>query len=310
MSAMADAQTYSFSSGKYRAEVVSTGAGLRLLEFDSSALTETWEAGTKPPLSAGLVLAPWPNRVADGTFSFGGVEHHLEITEPARNNASHGFVRRVEWTLVDRTESKVEQSVEVGLHQGWPYPLTLNVIHELTPDGLVVTTTAKNTGSVAAPFALGFHTFVRVGDVPLDECTLEFSAGTRLPLETTRLLPQGTSVPTAGTEYDFHEPKSLKGVLLDTPFSAETPDALGRARHFLRAPDGTATVLWTDREFGWVQVFTADPINDQAYPNRGRALAIEPMTAPPNALNSGIDLTIIEPGSSWTGSWGMGRETP
>jgi aldose 1-epimerase len=305
MAAMADSESYRLTSGRYRAEIASTGAGLRMLEFDNSPMTETWEMGAKPPLSAGLVLAPWPNRVADGKFTFDGVENELEITEPSRNNASHGFVRRVDWTLVERTPARVEQSVEVGLHKGWPYALTVTVAHELTEDGLVVTATAKNTGATDAPYGMGFHTFLRVGDVPLDDCTLEFSAGTRLQLDPVRNLPNGPSVPTAGSEYAFHEPRLLKDVWLDTPFSAEVPDEDGKARHYLRAPDGTATVLWTDREFDWVQVFTADPAHDQAYPDRGRALAVEPMTCPPDAFNSAIDLLVLKPGESWSGSWGM-----
>lgn len=305
MAAMAEPQSYSLASGKYRAEVASTGAGLRVLEYDGSPLTETWEVGTKPPLSAGLVLAPWPNRVADGRFTFAGTEHQLEITEPSRGNASHGFVRRAEWTLVTKTASRVEQSVEVGTHDGWPFQLTVTVVHELTDDGLVVTASATNGGDTDAPYGMGFHTFVRVGDVPLDECTLEFSAGTRLQLDPVRNLPNGPSVPTAGSDFDFSSPRILKDVWLDTPFSAELPDADGRALHILRAPDGAASVLWTDREFDWVQVFTADPGHDQAYPDRGRALAVEPMTCPPDAFNSGIDLIVLKPGESWTGTWGM-----
>lgn len=305
MAAMADAQTYELTHGKYRADVVSTGAGLRKLEYDGSPLTETWEAGTKPPLSAGLVLAPWPNRVADGKFTFDRAEYQLEITDPAKNNASHGFVRRVDWTLVDHGASRVEQSVDIGVHQGWPFEITVNVVHELTAGGLVVTASATNTGDVDAPYGMGFHSFVRVGDVPLDECTLEFSAGTRMPIDPKRSLPIPPSVAIADTDFDFRAPKLLEGVWLDTPFSAELPDETGRAYHVLRGPDGTATALWTDREFDWVQIFTADPKNDQAYPDRGRALAIEPMTCPPDAFNSEIDLLVLGPGKSWTGTWGM-----
>ncbi|WP_042940121.1 aldose 1-epimerase family protein [Rhodococcus sp. AW25M09] len=308
MADMADTQTYSLNSGKYRADISAVGAGLRVLEYDGAPLTETWEAGTKPPLSAGLVLAPWPNRTADGTFTFGGVDHRMEITEPSRNNASHGFVRRVAWALVERTDSRVEQSADVGTHPGWPFSLTVTVVHELSADGLTVTASATNTGDTSAPFGMGFHTYARVGDVPLDECTLEFSAGTRLPLDPVRNLPVGTSVPTADTEYDFRQARSLQGVQLDTPFSASLPDVDGRANHVLRGPDGAATVLWTDSNFGWVQVFTADPANDQAYPDRGRALAIEPMTCPPDALNSEIDLIVLEPGQTWSGTWGMRYE--
>ncbi|AQA23411.1 aldose 1-epimerase family protein [Rhodococcus sp. MTM3W5.2] len=292
--------------GDYRAEVVSRGAGLLLLEIGGRPLTETSPAGEKPPLSAGLVLAPWPNRIRDGYFIFDGVEHQLAITEPARNNAIHGLVRRDDWELEEHTQNRVRQSIRLGLHKGWPYPLQLTTTHELGPAGLTVTHTAENIGAMPAPFGMGVHTFVRAGDTPLDECTLRLTAGTRLPLDQERMLPVGNSESVYGTEFDFTAPRSLDGVWLDTPFSSIVPDPDGRARHELRAPDGSGAVLWTDRQFGWIQVFTADPERGQGYPGRGRALAIEPMTCPPDAFNTGIDQVVLRSGETWTGTWGLG----
>ena len=49
-----------------------------------------------------------------------------------------------------------------------------------------------------------------------------------------------------------------------------------------------------------MQVFTPE-----TFPGVGRALAIEPMTCPPDALNSGIDLITLAPGQSWSGRWGL-----
>ena len=37
------------------------------------------------------------------------------------------------------------------------------------------------------------------------------------------------------------------------------------------------------------------------------AIAVEPMTAPADALNSGLGLRWIEPGASWSGHWGICR---
>lgn len=299
---------YEIEFGDHRAEVVSRGAGLRSLTKSGRALTEPWPAGAEqgsPPLSAGLVLAPWPNRIRDGKFWFDGVDHQLALTEPERDNAIHGLVRRDDWQLVDHSAHRVVQTIRVGLHKGWPYPLQLTVTHELGPDGLTVTHTAVNIGATPAPFGLGVHAFLRVGDVPLDECTLRLTAGTWLPLDPERMLPQGPSKAVEGTEFDFTSPRSLDGVQLDTPFSSIVPDHDGRARHELRAPDGSGTVLWTDRTFGWVQVFTADPAQGQGYPGRGRALAVEPMTCPPDAFNSGIDEIVLAPGADWSGRWGI-----
>jgi aldose 1-epimerase len=309
------ALSHSLRHGAYRADVAATGAGLRALEHAGRRLTETWDAGrpeagrdrvaVKPPLSAGLVLAPWPNRTRDGRFTFDGETHQLEITEPARNNASHGLVRRREWDVAERSDSSITHTIDIGGEQGWPFALRLTARHSLGDDGLTVTHTATNVGDRTAPFGMGVHSFVRAGDAPLDECTLRLSAGVRLPLDVERNLPSGGPVPVQDTDLDFAAARSLAGVWLDTPFSALVPDADGIARQYLTPPDSAATVLWTDANFPWVQVFTADPAHDQAYPDRGRALAIEPMTCPPDALNSGVGLIVLEPGETWTGSWGI-----
>ncbi|MCY4666723.1 MAG: aldose epimerase, partial [Rhodococcus sp.] len=215
---------FEIRGGGYRAEIAAAGAGLRLLDHEGPngqrALTETWALGSKPPLSAGLVLAPWPNRIRDGRFMFDGIEHQLEITEPALGNASHGFVRRRNWSLVDHTYERVELSVDVGLHKGWPYPLQLTVAYEVGAEGLTVTHTATNKGATSSPFGLGMHTFIRAGDFPLDECALHLAAGTRLPIDPARMLPNADSQAVAGTDYAFRQPRLVDGEQLASPVSA------------------------------------------------------------------------------------------
>jgi aldose 1-epimerase len=49
-------------------------------------------------------------------------------------------------------------------------------------------------------------------------------------------------------------------------------------------------------------VFTGDSLGPD---RRRRALAIEPMTCPPNALVTGTDLLTIDPGASVTHRWGL-----
>jgi aldose 1-epimerase len=51
-------------------------------------------------------------------------------------------------------------------------------------------------------------------------------------------------------------------------------------------------------------VFTPDDFPDLAG-EPSSVLAIEPMTCPPDALNSGIDLITVSPGATWTARWGI-----
>ncbi len=59
--------------------------------------------------------------------------------------------------------------------------------------------------------------------------------------------------------------------------------------------------VWADEAWPYVQLFSGDPLPDV---NR-RALAVEPMTCPRNAFRSGEGLIRLEPGETFTGSWGL-----
>ena len=63
------------------------------------------------------------------------------------------------------------------------------------------------------------------------------------------------------------------------------------------------TTLWVDEGFGWLMLFTGDLPDVQR-----RGLAAEPMTCAPNAFQSGDGLLTLEPGATWSASFGL--ETP
>jgi aldose 1-epimerase len=60
--------------------------------------------------------------------------------------------------------------------------------------------------------------------------------------------------------------------------------------------------VWGDEKFKWWQVFTGDTLHGERF---RRSFAIEPMTCPPDAYRSGRDLVVLEPGATWSGSWGV-----
>jgi aldose 1-epimerase len=144
---------------------------------------------------------------------------------------------------------------------------------------------------------VGAHPYVRAGGSATDDCTLSLAASTALPLDGG--LPTGPARPVAGDD-DFRGGRPLKGLELDHAFGGCTPaDGDTLVRHRLVGPAG-GVELWAEPPFGWVQVFTPDD-----HPGRGRAVAVEPMTCPPDALNSGTDLISLAPGETWQGSWGL-----
>lgn len=291
-------EQFEIGRGTARAIVTEVGATLRLFEVDGLPYTETFDAADTPPMGCGNVLVPWPNRVAGARWILDEQEQRLEVTEPARGNAIHGLVRKAPWRVVEHSSSAITLDTAVEQQPGWPVSLHVEMTYEVTDDDLTVTYEVRNAGSGAVPFGVGQHPYVRAGNAATDSCTLRLAASTVLPLDPDSMIPTGPDQP-APEPLDFRTPTALSGYELDTPFGACLPGDDGLVHHELRAAD-TGVELWADPDFRWVQVFTPD-----AFPGRGRAVAIEPMTCPPDALNSGIDLITLTEGESWSGRWGL-----
>jgi len=296
----ATGEQYELDFGDLSATIVQVGAGIRSLRFAESDLTEPYPAEEQTPSACGIVLVPWPNRVANGRWEYDGEPRQLDLTEPAKGNASHGLLRRRPYELVDRSDSTVTQAATIFPEPGYPFLLETAVTHELHTEGLSVTHTISNAGETAAPVAVGAHPYLRIADVPPEQLTVTVTARTRFEVDD-RSNVTGEA-PVEGTSFDLSGGRRVSELDLDTGY-ADLLD--GPVEHSLTADDGRRVVLWGDDEFRYVQVFTHRKF---ATKPGGVALAVEPMTAPANALNSGRGLRWLEPGETWSLSWGIRPE--
>ena len=283
--------------------VTQVAAGIRALAVDGIALTETFGADETPPSACGITLVPWPNRVADGRWTLDGREQQLDLTEAAKGNASHGLLRYTAYQVVDREPHAVTLGATVFPQHGYPFQLDTTVRHELVADGMVVTHTITNVGRGRAPFAVGSHPFLRVGDHDPATLTVTLAAATRYEVDD-RSIPVGT-VPVEGAAFDLSGGPRVGDLDLDTGYRDVEPDADGIRTTRFAAPDGSATELWQDASFEYVQVFT--PRNFPRGGVEGLAVAAEPMTAPANALATGEGLRWLDEGEAWSGRWGIRR---
>lgn len=283
-----------------RASVDLVGGGLRALTLDGIDLVETYPAEKVAPKCSGAILFPWPNRVRDGRWTQRGVGHELVITEPERGNANHGLVRTAPFFMDHQTESEVTLSVSVAPQPGYPYQVRLQVTYRLTDNGLDVAYLVTNESAWPAPIALGAHPYLRIGTCPTADLTVQVAASTYLDVDE-QLIPTGEKSVT-DSDFDLRGARRIGDIELNTCYVH--PDvANGRSRTVVAAPDGRALELWADDSFDYVQIYTC-----QAFPRSAStelALAVEPMTAPANALNSGVGLTWLEPETAWEASWGI-----
>lgn len=280
--------------------VTELAAGIRSLTVGGMNLTEPFPESAKPSFGNGIVLLPWPNRVRDGLWTLDGKPQQLDLTEPAQGNAIHGLLRNTAYRTLDRSAESVTLGATVFPQHGYPFLLQTSVRYEAVADGLTATHRIRNLADAAAPVAVGCHPFLRVGDVPIEDLTIEVRAATWFETDA-RQNPIGEH-PVEGTVHDLRGGRSVGDLTLDTAFGGVQFDD-GVARHTLTAPDGRWVQLWQDADFGFVQVFTPRAFEREEGP--GLAVAIEPMTAPANALNTGVGLRWLQPGEEWELSWGI-----
>jgi aldose 1-epimerase len=284
-------QTLLLSHDSYRAEVVTVGAGLRSLTHDGLDLVAGYPDGTICPDYRGWVLMPWPNRVGDGAYAFGGTTLQLPLNEVEHHNALHGLVGWVPWTVTSYDESRASLRYEMPPQAGYPFALDLAVTYELDADGLQVTLAAHNVGGASAPYGTGHHPYLTLGR-PVDDLVLTVPAATYCPMDD-RGLPSGAR-PVDGTAYDFREPRAIGEVVLDHPFGGLIDTVVTLAD----PGTGRGIAMTLGEGFDWVHVFSCDT-HDPAR----QALAVEPMTCPPDAFRSGVDLLVLEPGETHRASF-------
>lgn len=295
--AYASGRQYELRRGDALAVITELAAGLRLYSRAGVQLTETYGDDEISPGAAGITLAPWANRVEDGVWYLDGRKQQLDITEVSRNNASHGLLRNAAYSLVDESQYSVTLEATVFPQHGYPFLVRHRVQYLLVEDlGLVVRQTLANDSKAPAPFVLGAHPYLRLGDTDLDELQLTVSADTRLVADE-RLIPRSAE-PVSG-DTDLRAGRRVGNLDIDVALTDITFDG-GVARHTLTAPDGRGVSLWQDETCGYVHVFVTTD-----FPGRARAVAIEPMTGPANAFNSGDGLRWLSPGDSFTMAWGI-----
>jgi aldose 1-epimerase len=283
-----------------RAVVVEVGGGIRSYSVDGEDVLDGYAADSMCTSGRGQVLIPWPNRLQGGSYEFAGRRQQLSLTEPEQGNAIHGLVRWSAWDVAERGAERVVLEHVLHPQPGYPFRLDLRIEYTLSTTGLAVRTTASNSGDDVCPYGCGAHPYLTVGTASVDSVTLRALAG-RVVFSDERGIPNGDAA-VDGTAYDFRRARLVGDTKLDNAFTELERDAEGVARIELRdAESGSGTDVWMDEAYGYAMLFTGDPLPDV---NR-RSLAVEPMTCPPNAFRSGEAVVRLEPGESYTATWGI-----
>jgi aldose 1-epimerase len=289
---------WTIRNGGAEACVTELAATLRGYRRNGVDLVQGFGEDEASSYGSGMLFAPWGNRIRDGKWTLDGQTQQLDITEVAKNNAIHGLLRNTGYALETLTADAVCLSAQIFPQHGFPFRMTHTATYSLDADGgLNVTQDLVNHSARPAPAALGAHPYLRIGDTPVEDLEITVLAERRLVTDD-QSIPTGEE-PVSG-DTDLRTGKRLGGLRIDVGLTGLATDQDNHHHHVLRAPDGRKVALWADNAFPYAQVFVTDKYRGQPL-----AVAIEPMTAPANAFNSGDGLVWLGRNEHLIGRWGI-----
>lgn len=237
---------------------------------------------------AGAVLAPWPNRIVKASYVYADQRHQLPVNEESSGAAIHGLLLATDFTVQQQRESEVRLAAVIEANEGYPFRLETELVYRVAGAlGLTATLSTRyapddDDAAPTAPFGAGFHPYLTAADAPLKSC--------RLRLPAAKVIKTKTNGKVIGTrsvtgDLDLTDGPLLAGLKIDHAYT-NLPKP-GWSTELLHGPSGFMVRMIADTP--WVQVYTGESI-DRA------GVAVEPMTCPPNAFNTGKNLIDLEPG--------------
>jgi aldose 1-epimerase len=289
--------TLELRSGNYHAEIRLRGAGLNFLRYQDRDLVDPYVEEDEPHRYRGVVLAPWPNRIRDGQYTFNQKEFTLHKNENNRHNALHGLVFDVYWNIQTKVTNSISLTTLVHANDGYPTDLEIIARYTLSNEGLECKVDCKNLGSQSAPYGVSIHPYL-IADKSskVDQCVLTMPSHEYMEVDLDRLLPVGVSnVP---NNFDFNAGKLIGADFIDHAFHI---DQSKKDQYVtLVAPSGKGVKMTYSEAAKWIQIHTADR---EGGADSRTCLAVEPMSCPPDAFNSGVDVSVLSVGETHTISW-------
>ncbi len=170
----------------------------------------------------------------------------------------------------------------------YPYRHEVVLKAEITTGSLTITVLVRATGQDRVPVSFGFHPYLRLPSPRREDTAVTLPACERLLLD-------GLSIPTGAREALGPTAFELGQAAWDDGLSvSESP-----ARFTSRGPDHEIA-LELLHGYGFAQIY-APPGRDY--------ICFEPMTAPANALRSGVGLSVLEPGEEHRSAFRISRVT-
>jgi aldose 1-epimerase len=266
----------------------------------------------RPSRSGWPILFPFPNRIRDGRYTWGGRAYALPCNDPAGKNAIHGFVHTAAWNVLDSGTGSDEAWITADVRGTrdapesvalWPSDYELRVTYRLGVGDLRVEAVARNPGPTPLPWGLGYHPYFRLEPFGGNDALVQTPAHALWQLDD--CLPDGRKT-APGAERDLRSPRRFGDLRLDDAYSDLAP-LPGGVLGVLEHPRGAGRfTLRASPEFREMVIFT---------PPHREAICLEPYTCVSDAIHlqaNGVDAGWRElpPGHEWRGDVHCRAEFP
>jgi len=237
------------------------------------------------------LLHPWANRLAGPHFTAAGRDVALDPNSPLLSHDANGLpIHGVPWSMLAWQVTRATSTLlaarldwtHAALLAIFPFPHAVEMAATLDPDGVTIATTLFAHDACPVPVSFGFHPYVGLPGLARDEWRLELPAMRRLALDALQI-PTGAEQPAPS----FNGP--LRGLVFDDGFALDQPRA-----SLAIAGAGRRVSVDLIEGYSFAQVYA---------PAGRDYVALEPMTAPANALISGRSLQLVAPGERYTATF-------
>lgn len=260
------------------------GASLRHRGAQLLGRVEDLEAAAAKGSSAGIpFLHPWANRLTEPRYRVLERQVLLNPASPLLHLDEHGLPMHgvpwshLSWVVTDAGQDFVSARLDWSLSDLlaiFPFRHCVELTASLRHDALTLETTLRAGSDSPVPVSFGFHPYLRLPELSRKSWQLQLPEMRKLMLDE-RGIPTGEEAPFGGFN------GSLGELTFDDGFALPHEQA-----SFTVAAGGFRISVEFLQGYRFAQVFAP---RDKEY------IALEPMTAPTNALTTGRNFRIVDP---------------
>ncbi|HEY2726496.1 MAG TPA: aldose 1-epimerase [Parafilimonas sp.] len=229
-------------------------------------------------------LSPYVCRITKGKYSFNKQQYNIGKFFLGEE-AIHGLLYDSVFSIIDSGANEEEAFVTLQYHyknddKGFPFNYDCSVNYRLQKNNsLTLTTSVKNHSDTDMPICDGWHSYFTLGS-NINELTLQLNADKILEFNE-KLVPTGKII----SYTRFQEPEIFDNTFLDNCFLLNGND---KPACVLKNPaSGLELSIKPDNSYPYLQIYT---------PENRNSIAIENLSAAPDAFNNKIGLKVLKPG--------------